>query len=201
MSEIIVRVAHLASDLGRDVTDDDSRHVAFAAGEVVAVEVQVVEDLLTWDHLDVLTSASRFRGELRGLVHVAMMIIFMSPFLMILSTGMTWSWELFFFLTSRRIVVGVVQLNRHFFNVHWFMMMVRWVRSFLCLLMVVIVVLLVRHRGFFMILFMMVILLFRLEVGDVLLHVIEPVSHGFFDMFLLWNLFLTVIMLRRSLLR
>ena len=35
----VVRVAHLASDFGRDVADDDSRHVTFAASEVVAVEV------------------------------------------------------------------------------------------------------------------------------------------------------------------
>ena len=127
-----------------------------------------------------------------------MMIISLIPFLMIVSTGMTWSWELFFFLTSRRIVVGVVQLNRHFFNVHRFMMMVMWIGSPLRLLMVMVVVLPVWHRGFFMILFLMVIFLFRLEVGDVLLHVIEPVSHGFFDM--LRNLPLIVIMLRHFLL-
>ena len=119
-----MRVAHLASDLGRDVEDDDSRHITFAAGEVVAVEIQVVENLLTWDYLDVLSSTSGFGSELRSLVHVAMMIIFLMHLLMIVSTEMTWSWELFFFLTASKIVVGVVQLYRNFFNVHRFMMIV-----------------------------------------------------------------------------
>ena len=111
-----------------------------------------------------------------------MMVIFLMRLLVIMSTGMTWSWEVLLFLTARRVVVGVVQLHRNFFNVHRFMMMVMWIRSLLRPLMVMVVVLPVWHRDFFMILFLMMILLFRLGVGDVLLHVIEPVSHGFFDM-------------------
>ena len=58
MSGVVVRVAHLVSDLGRDVADDDSWHVTFDAGEVVAVEVKVVEDFL-------VESSRRLVGHVR----------------------------------------------------------------------------------------------------------------------------------------
>ena len=51
------------------------RHISFASSEIVAVEVQVVQDLFTWNHLDIRTWLSRFWDELGRLIVSLMMLI------------------------------------------------------------------------------------------------------------------------------
>ena len=146
MAQVVVCISHFAPYFRRNVADYDPRDVSFSSCEIVPVVVQVAQNFLPWDHLDVLTNLSWLRNELRRLILFMMGIVISWKYLLILFTGMFWSWKLFAFFTLRGIVVGVVQLHRNFLHVHWFMMMVLWVRSLLRLVVVVIVVLLVRHR-------------------------------------------------------
>ena len=82
-----------------------------------------------------------------GRLVVTMMMSIVSS-LVFLSVPMKtiWSWILFRFVPLGGSTIGVVQLNKNFFNVHWLMITIVWTRNILILLVVFVIVALARYR-------------------------------------------------------
>ena len=103
--------------------------------------------------------------------------------------------------------MGIVELHGHFLDVHGLrLLMIMWIGDLLVLMLVVVVVVLhvvhvhVRSLLFRCMLVLLVLIMvvhLRLDVRDVLLHVVQPVLHGFLQRHLR-NLFLIIVLFLMS---